>query len=95
MRPIYWVTTILAANILHLWMFFHLNLQTHPVATWVGIGIQVAACIGPFWMLYDCFVKRNERKWQAWMWVFFVPWGFLWYYFEEYRPSKARERNPA
>lgn len=62
MRPIHWVTIVLAANILHLWMFFHLNLETHPVATWVGIGIQVAAYIGPFWMFYDWFVKRNKGQ---------------------------------
>jgi hypothetical protein len=95
MRSIHWVTIILVANILHLWMFFHLNLETHPVAARVGIGIHVAACIGPFWMLYDWFVKRNKGTWKPWMWLAFVPWGFLWYYFEKYRPSKAREINPA
>jgi len=84
MRPIQWATIILVANILHLWMLFHLNLETHPVRTWLGIGIQLAVCIGPFWMLYDWFVKRNGHL-KAWVWLIFVPWGFLWYYFEKYR----------
>jgi hypothetical protein len=95
MRPIRWVTIILAANILHLWMFFHLDAETYPVMAWVAITIHLGACIGPFWMLYDWFVKKHKGKWKAWMWLFFVPWGFLWYYFEKYRPSKARERNLA
>lgn len=95
MRATRWLAIILAANVLHLWMFLHLNLETHPVATWVGIGIHVVACVGPFWMLYDWLVKRRKRTWEAWMWLSFVPWGFLWYYFEKYRPTKARQTTPA
>jgi hypothetical protein len=95
MRPKQWVAVILAANVLHLWMFFHLNLETYPLATRVGIGFQAAACVGPFWMLYDWFVKKGKRTWMAWMWLFLVPWGFIWYYFEKYRPSDAEENRQA
>lgn len=95
MRALRWVIIILAVNILHLWMFFHLDVATFPVVARVGVGIQVIACIGPFWMLYDWFVKRHQGKLEAWMLLFFVPWGFLWYYFEKYLPNKARAKNPA
>jgi heme/copper-type cytochrome/quinol oxidase subunit 4 len=95
MRPIHWVAIILIANILHLLMFLHLDLEKHPVAARVGIGIHIVAVIGPFWMLNDWFIKRRKGKWKAWTWLAFVPWGFLWYYFEKYRPSKARERMRA
>ena len=27
--------------------------------------------------------------WQRWMWLFFVPWGFLWYIFEKYERSPS------
>jgi hypothetical protein len=27
--------------------------------------------------------------WQRWMWLFFVPWGFLWYVFEKYEPAQS------
>jgi len=64
-------------------------LETHPVTSWVAIGMQVAVCIGPFWMLYDWFVKKAKRTWKPWMWLFLIHWGFLWYYFEKYRPSAA------
>jgi hypothetical protein len=46
-------------------------------------------------MLYDWFVKRGKRTCEAWMWLFFVPWGFLWYYFEKYRPTKASQTTSA
>jgi hypothetical protein len=39
-------------------------------------------------MLYDWFIRRGKKKWKSWLWLFFVPLGFLWYYFEEYRPSR-------
>jgi hypothetical protein len=94
-RPTYRVEVILAATVLHLWMFLHLNLEAYPMATRVGIGIHAVACVGAFWMLYDWFVKRGKRTWKAWMWLFFVPWGFLWYYFEKYRPANAGENRPA
>jgi uncharacterized membrane protein YbhN (UPF0104 family) len=87
--PMKWVMIILAANVLHLWMFLRLNLETHPVTSWIGIGMHIAACIGSFWMLYDWYIRRNKRTWKAWMWLVFVPWGFLWYGFEQYRPSRA------
>ena len=76
MRPIHWVAVILAATVLHLWMFLHLNLEAYPVATRVDIGIHAVACVGPF---LDWFVIRGKRTWKAWLWLFFVPWGFLWY----------------
>jgi len=89
MKPIQWVMVFVAASALHLWMFLHIDLETHPVTSWVAIGMQVAVCIGPFWMLYDWFVKKAKRTWKPWMWLFLIPWGFLWYYFEKYRPSAA------
>jgi hypothetical protein len=46
-------------------------------------------------MLYDWFVKRGKRTWKAWMWLAFVPWGFLWYYFEKCRPANAEEKGSA
>lgn len=94
MKAVYWAAIILVLNVLHLWMFLHLDLERNPVATRIGVGIHLAACIGPFWMLYDWFIKRQQRRWKTWTWFFFVPWGFLWYYFEKYRPSKTVRISP-
>jgi hypothetical protein len=42
-------------------------------------------------MLFDWFIKNQNRNLKRWMWLVFVPWGFLWYYFEVHRPM---ETNP-
>jgi hypothetical protein len=82
-------TLILAGNIFQLWIFFHLNPNTHPILTGVGIASQLIICLGPFWALYDWFVRRSKRVWKPWLWILFVPWGFLWYYFEKRCSSDA------
>jgi hypothetical protein len=93
MRPRYWVLIILAATAVHLWLFFHLNPATYPVFSRIALGVHVAACIGPFWMLYDWFIKNQKGELKRWMWLVFVPWGFLWYYFEVHRAMISRTKS--
>jgi len=77
----------------HLWLFFHLNPATYPVFSRIALGVHVAACIGPFWMLYDWFIKNQKGELKRWMWLVFVPWGFLWYYFEVHRAMISRTKS--
>ena len=85
----WWVAVIAAVNIVHLWLFFHIS-DTHPLLLRITVVIHVVACIGPFWMFAHWFVKRrNELHWQSWMWLFFVPWGFLWYVFEKWEAAPS------
>ena len=84
---------IVAANALHLWLFLHLP-DAHPVQFWMTIALHTIACVGPFWMLADWFVKqRTKLRWRPWMWLFFVPWGFLWYVFERWEPAESELLN--
>jgi hypothetical protein len=92
MRARYWTALLLAANALHLWAFLHLDTEAHPVASGIFVALHTAVCIGPFWMTYDWFVKRKQRTFKVWLWLFFFPWGFLWYYFEIYRLAKHLSR---
>ncbi len=79
----FWVATIAALNVLYFWAFFHFS-DAHPVQFWIMIAIHAAGTVGPSWMLGHWFIKRRERlRWERWMWLFFVPWGFLWYVFEK------------
>lgn len=88
-RRALWVAVIAAMNVVHLWLFFHLS-DNHPLLLRITVAIHVIACLGPFWMLADWFVKRRKRlRWQSWMWLFFVPWGFLWYVFEKREPASS------
>jgi hypothetical protein len=85
----FWTASIVAANIVHLWLFFHLP-TARPVQMWVTAALQTIMCIGPFWMLWHWFVKRGKKlRWERWMWLFFVPWGFFWYVFEKYEPVQS------
>lgn len=89
----FWAGTIATANVLHLWFFFHLP-NAHPLQFWITIALHAMACIGPFWMLADWFVKRHEKlRWRPWMWLFFVPWGVLWYVFEKWEPAESLAEN--
>ena len=83
----FWVAVISAVNALHLWLFFHLE-NANPVQFWMTIAIHVVGSLGPFWMLAHWFIRRRKRlTWQSWMWLFFVPWGFLWYISEKYESA--------
>lgn len=88
----FWVLVIATANILQfsLALYAMLNnatIENSPAIVRLTIGLATIACIGPFWMLAHWFIKRAKKlKWQRWMWLFFVPWGFLWYVFEKYEP---------
>jgi hypothetical protein len=43
----------------------------------------MTATIGQLWMVGHWFIKRREKlRWERWMWLFIVPWGFLWYVFD-------------
>lgn len=87
----FWAAAIAAMNLLHLWLFLHLP-NADGVQFWITMAIHAIACIGPFWMLAHWFVKRDQKlEWQRWMWLFFMPWGFLWYIFEK-SSQKAVER---
>ena len=95
MRTRYWVLIILAATSIHFCLVFgYLDLQIHPVMSRIALAVHVVACIGPFWMLADWFLKKHKRSLEGWMWLFLVPWGFLWYYFEIDRPMRAHEGWP-
>jgi hypothetical protein len=69
------------------WLFSHLNSDTYPYCLVIALGVLVAACLGPFWMLHDWFIKNQKRNLKRRMWFIFVPWGFLLYCFEVHRES--------
>ena len=93
MRPIWWIPVFVTVTSCALWVVVYSdwNLQDNPVASRFAIGCFLFISAGPYWMLYDCWQhdKRLTRK----MWLFFVPAGFLWYYFERFRPRQLLKRQ--
>jgi hypothetical protein len=95
MRRIWWAFVFTAVTAIAMWMVVgnRWNLQENPVGSRIVIGYFLFICAGPYWMLYDGW--RHERKLTRKMWLFFVPGGFLWYYFEVFRPRKLSKRRKA
>ncbi len=50
-----------------------------------------ASSLGGFWMMYRAI--RYERHPLARILLAFVPYSFLWYYFERVRPLERLKRN--
>jgi hypothetical protein len=88
-----WILVFAAISAVAMWMVVgnNWNLRDNPVASRVALVYFFVICAGPYWMIYDCW--RRERKITRKMWLFFVPGGFLWYYFEVFRPRKMTRRS--
>lgn len=93
-HAIQWTIVFVSVSAVAIWMIVgnRWNLYDNPVASRVVLAYFFIMSAAPYWMLYDCW--QHDRKLTRKMWFFFVPGGFLWYYFEVYRPrSKSRERK--
>jgi hypothetical protein len=94
LRVILWASVFAAVSVIALWLVIgnRWTLQDNPVASRIAIAYFLFICAAPFWMLYDSW--NHERKLTRKTWLFMVPGGFIWYYFEVYRPRlKARKRQ--
>jgi hypothetical protein len=90
-----WALVFLAVTAIAMWMIVgnKWNLQDNPIASRICIAYFFFICAGPYWMLYDCWF--HERKLTRKLWLFFVPGGFIWYYFEVSRPRKLTAHRHA
>jgi hypothetical protein len=66
----------------------------NPVFVFLVVVVFAVPPIGAFWMLY--MSVRHEKKPLPLMLLAFVPYAFLWYYFERVRTGKyiSEGRNP-
>ena len=90
-----WALIFVAMTAAPLWIVVgsRWNLEDNPVASRIALAFFFVISVAPYWMLYDSW--QHDRKLTRKMWFFFVPGGFLWYYFEVYRQrSEAREHEP-
>lgn len=49
------------------------------------------APIGSFWMMYQV-IRYEKNPWPLLLYAFFIPFSFLWYYFERVRPGRHLSR---
>ena len=62
----------------------------NPAAEFLAVIFFCAPSAGAFWMLFTAI--RNERSPVRIVLLAFLPYAFLWYYFERVRPGKHRTR---
>lgn len=66
-----------------------------PASTF-GVGCLfvffIGSPIGAFWMLYDCAVREKPAA-RYYLIALFLPYSFVWYYFDRVRPRRIRERR--
>ena len=91
-RPFWWLSLFIVISACALWIvvYSHWNFQDNPVASRIAYGYFVLLSVGGCWMLYDCW--KHDKRFTDKMWLSFVPGGFLWYYFERFRPRQVRKQ---
>jgi len=92
-RLIRWSPVFVAVTLFALWVVIYSkwNLRDNPVASCMAIGYLLFICAGSYWMFDDCW--HHDKRFTRKMWLFFVPGGFLWYYFEYFRPRHLLRRR--
>jgi hypothetical protein len=63
----------------------------NPVLVSFVVVVFAASPIGAFWMLYVAI--RHETHPLPMVLMAFIPFSFLWYYFERVRPGKLTRGN--
>ncbi len=92
MKLLLWVLLGLAATGLAFWMVTTSGIPRNPFIVFLFVAVYAVAPVGAFWMLYVAI--RNERHPLPIVLLAFLPFAFLWYYFERVRPGKHRTRVP-
>ncbi len=93
MKAPLWTLLIVALTAIGVWLFFG---PWFPRTTWemtVYVAFFMASGLGGMWALY--MIVRHETRIFPVILIAFVPYGFLWYYFERMRRNGPPKRHPA
>jgi len=67
--------------------------ENHPAVLLFLIGLFGIAPLGAFWMMYMS-IRYEKKPFLLLLLASFIPFTFLWYYFERVRPRRLmRDRN--
>jgi hypothetical protein len=66
--------------------------DSNPLMMLAFIGLFAVPPVGAFWMMYQA-IRFEKSPFALIGLAFFIPFTFVWYYFERYRPDRAR-RTP-
>ena len=99
MRPMFskktWAAFFLLISMLMLLLFFpKLDMQDDPITSRLTIALFFISPAGNIWMIYDCL--SHDGRWTRKIWLaFLVPFAFVWYYVERYRPRLMKRKKRA
>ena len=66
--------------------------DSNPFMMLVFIGVFAVAPVGAFWMMYQA-IRYEKSPFPLIGLAMFIPFSFVWYYIESYRPDRER-RTP-
>jgi hypothetical protein len=83
MKLAFWVLVGLGATSIAFWLIASGFVPKSPLVEALAIVFFTLPSIGAFWMLYAAI--RYEKKPIGYIALAFIPYTFLWYYFERIR----------
>ena len=93
MKLFIWVLLGFAITGLAFWMITTPTVPRNPALTFLVVVIFAVPPVGAFWMLY--MSVRHEKRPLPIILLAFIPYTFLWYYFDRVRSGKlSREMGP-
>jgi hypothetical protein len=72
--------------------FFKPQILANKFLFYFVIPFCIVVPFGGWWAIYQS-LRYEKRPWRYVAIVFFIPAGFIWYYFERYRVSKRYFRR--
>jgi len=90
MKTALFVMLIAGLNSLMAWVVFSRGAIKDPLVLFMLVVLFVVPNIGTIWMLYVSI--RFEKHPLAFAFLAFIPYAFMWYYFQRVRPRKHLTR---
>jgi hypothetical protein len=91
MKALLWILLAAGLNGLMAWVVFSRGAIKDPFALFLLLALFMTPNIGTIWMLY--VVVRFEKHPLPFILLGFIPYAFLWYYFQRVRLRKHRTRE--
>lgn len=91
MKLFLWVLLGFGVAGLAFWMVTSSGIPRNPLFVILLVMVFGVSPVGTFWMFYVAI--RNEKRPWPMILLAFVPYAFLWYYFERVRPERHIGHN--
>ena len=80
---------VITLDLIDIWIVFGPWYSTDPGAIFIVLILFISPNIGTLWMIY--VAAKSEKKPLAYMLLAFIPFFFIFYYFDRYLGYRRRE----